>query len=155
MMILINTRLSTDRGYFSGLPGQSVSSASVGVYKELKMKESKNKHDADKYYRNKRHGISRCETIGELIAFCENDCILNNINIDPWKKELNSKFKGNLIKSKDYITSIINEMESNYWATEMELCIDQPSPEEMKELKEDFEFCYESSVEHGFVKEGK
>jgi len=40
MMILINTRLSTDRGYFSGLPGQSVSSASVSVNKELKMKKS-------------------------------------------------------------------------------------------------------------------
>jgi hypothetical protein len=39
MMILINTRLSTDRGYFSGLPGQSVSSASVSVNKELKMKQ--------------------------------------------------------------------------------------------------------------------
>jgi len=39
MMILINNKLSTDRGYFSGLPGQSVSSASVSVNKELKMKQ--------------------------------------------------------------------------------------------------------------------
>ena len=105
------------------------------------MKNTKNKHDADKYYRHKRHEVSRCKTVGELIDFCVSyphlGCrIRYNYKWSDWKRELNSKFKGNLLKSKKHITSIINEAENDYWSVTLEKAIELlPSPEEMAELK--------------------
>ena len=107
------------------------------------MKNTKNKHDADKYYRHKRHEVSRCKTVGELIDFCVSYPHLGyrtRYNYEwyssDWKRELNSKFKGNLLKAKKHIISIINEAENDYWSLTLEKAIELlPSPEEMAKLK--------------------